>query len=549
MDDTKTPILPVRRTTGNTLKERMSENAYEKILPARYLRKDENGDVIETQEEMFERVAENIALAEVPHFRQSNNDRITIQKDGVPTKVTEKNINRFSYSEIVPYLTEEERNRFREVKDCFVEVLTNLHFVPNTPTLMNAGGELQQLSACFVMSPEDDIDDIHDKARKAALVFQSGGGVGYSFSRLRPYGDQVGSTGGIASGPITFMRTYDQMCETIAQGGARRGAQMGILRVDHPDIIEFVHAKNKDVSLAHSLRLNDPDDPSYTLFSEALVEARGLIDSEGRVPKHLRNAVEGHLSNFNISVAVTDAFMSALKGDTTYELVNPRTGQVHIATKHTVEMWDRYGLGHLIEAGKPMEVPAKEIWDRIIAGAHSNGEPGVIFIDRINEMHSFDVEKHPEHEILATNPCFTGDVRVWTVDGPKRFDELAETGEDVLVLTETDEGNLEYRIMRNPRWTGDHKTLTVTLDNGAKIRCTENHNFYLYNGEKVEAKDLREGSSLSSLYRYKANSKGYLKLANGKEEVLEHHVNVSAITGRRPNYPEEHCHHIDGDTS
>jgi len=275
----------------------------------------------------------------------------------------------------------------------------------NSPTLMNAGDELQQLSACFVNSPEDDIDDIHQTAKEAASVFQSGGGMGYAFWRLRPYGDPVGSTGGIASGPITFMRTYDQMCETIAQGGARRGAQMGVMRVSHPDVIQFIHAKNKDVSLAHTLRLNDPDDFTHNSFADALEEARELIDDEGRVPKHLRNAVEGHLSNFNISVGVTHDFMDAVKAGEEYTFTNPRTGEPHVATEQTKELYGMFGLGEYVEVGEVLSVPAEEIWERIVEGAHENGEPGVIYLERVNDEHSFDVEEHPDHQILATNPC------------------------------------------------------------------------------------------------------------------------------------------------
>jgi len=168
------------------------------------------------------------------------------------------NVNKFAYETIVPELPDSIANHVESVADEFEELMTELSFMPNSPTLMNAGDELQQLSACFVDSPGDDITDIHQTMKEAAEVFQSGGGMGYAFWKLRPYGDSVGSTGGIASGPITFMRTYDQMCETIAQGGARRGAQMGVMRISHPDVIQFIHAKNKDVSLAHSLRLNDP---------------------------------------------------------------------------------------------------------------------------------------------------------------------------------------------------------------------------------------------------------------------------------------------------
>nr|WP_049907335.1 adenosylcobalamin-dependent ribonucleoside-diphosphate reductase [Halovivax asiaticus] len=422
--------LPVKRNEGETLADRMTDNAYENILPARYLRKDADGELIETQEDLFDRVGKNIALAEAVYEANNQDVEITVSpdqlkpdhprrdelaaevfgagttvEDDVETTLTEHNVNKFAYDTIVPELPASVREHVEDVTETFVEGMSSLSFMPNSPTLMNAGDELQQLSACFVMSPQDDLSNIHETAKKAAEVFQSGGGVGYGFWQLRPYGDSVGSTGGIASGPITFMRTYDQLCETIAQGGTRRGAQMGIMRVSHPDVIEFIHAKNKDVSLAHCLRLNDPDDYTYTTFSEALEEARGLIDEDGRVPKHLRNAVEGHLSNFNISVGVTDDFMDAVQNGGEYTFTNPRTEEPHIATAETKEMYSRYDLGEHVEVGEPLSIPAELVWERIVEGAHENGEPGVIYLERVNKEHSFDVEKHPDHRIKATNPC------------------------------------------------------------------------------------------------------------------------------------------------
>ncbi|WP_436343999.1 adenosylcobalamin-dependent ribonucleoside-diphosphate reductase [Natronorubrum sp. FCH18a] len=422
--------LPIKRTDGNTLEERMTDNAYHNILPARYLRKDADGDLVETQEDLFERVGTNIALAEAVYEAEKRDLEITVTPDqlkpdhprrdelaaevfgegttaadDVETVLTERNVNKFAYDTIVPELPDEVRAHVEDVAETFIEGMSELSFMPNSPTLMNAGDELQQLSACFVMSPDDDLSDIHETAKKAAEVFQSGGGVGYGFWQLRPFGDSVGSTGGIASGPITFMRTYDQLCETIAQGGTRRGAQMGIMRVSHPDVIEFIHAKNKDVSLAHTLRLNDPDDYTYTTFSEALEEARSLIDEDGRVPKHLRNAVEGHLSNFNISVGVTDDFMEAVQNGEEYTFTNPRTEEPHIATEETKEMYSRYDLGEHVEVGEPLSIPAELIFERIVEGAHENGEPGVIYLERVNKQHSFDVEKQEDHQILATNPC------------------------------------------------------------------------------------------------------------------------------------------------
>jgi len=421
--------LPIKRTTGDTLEDRLTANAYHNILPARYLRKNTDGDHIEEQEDLFPRVAKNIALAEVvyesddpvevspdqlkpDHPRRDElaeevfGDGVSPEDTEETVELTESNVNKFAYDTVVPELDDESvREHVEAQREEFQQLMADLSFMPNSPTLMNAGDELQQLSACFVDSPDDDITDIHQTAKEAAEVFQSGGGMGYAFWKLRPYGDTVGSTGGIASGPLTFMETFDQMCETIAQGGARRGAQMAVMRVSHPDVIEFIHAKNKDVSLAHTLKLNDPDDYTYTEFSEALEEARELIDEDGRVPEHLRNAVEGHLSNFNISVGVTDGFMEALENGEEYTFTNPRTEEPHIATEETKEMYSRYGLGDYVTPGEELTLPAELVWERIVQGAHENGEPGVIYLERVNKQHSFDVEEHPEHRILATNPC------------------------------------------------------------------------------------------------------------------------------------------------
>ena len=420
--------LPTKRITGDTLEERLTDNAYSKILPSRYLERDADGELIETQEELFDRVAKNLAIPEAIHPGK----KVWITKDVVKeyhlgsdeiddvfgrddkVQLSESNAKYVDHDRLVDYLQEEGyRDALEQVEKktyLFRDLMETLSFIPNSPNLMNAGGELQQLSACFVDSPDDDMNDIHDTAREAALTFQSGGGMGYSFSNLRPYGDQVGSTGGIASGPITFMRTFDQMTETIAQGGKRRGAQMGVMRVTHPDIIHFIHAKDEDVSLSRALRLNDPKDPQNASLKEALEEAREILRDNNELPNYLRNAIESHLSNFNISVAVTDEFMNAMKSGDDYELINPRTGEVHIATEETKEMYELFGMGEYVEVGEPLELPAEVIWDRIIEGAHSNGEPGVVYIDRIHKEHSFPAESTPssetgEYEILGTNPC------------------------------------------------------------------------------------------------------------------------------------------------
>jgi len=514
--------LPAKRTDGETAAERLTGNAYHNILPARYLKKDSQGRPVEQQEDLFERVAKNIALAEVVYEADKRDTEVTVtpeqvkpdhprrgelaaeafgvqsplydSADGVPedldeardhlateeATLTEYNVSKFAYDTVVPEASDEVATAAEEWYETYREAMERLSWMPNSPTLMNAGDELQQLSACFVLSPDDDITDIHDTSRQAAEIFQSGGGTGYAFWRLRPYGDKVGSTGGIASGPITFMRTYDQLCATIAQGGARRGAQMAVMRVSHPDVLQFVHAKNKDVSLARTLRLNDPDDYTHTNFVDALDEARELIDEDGRVPEHLRNAVEGHLSNFNISVGITDDFMEAAENGEQYTFINPRTGEPHEATEHTKELYERFGLGEHVEVGEPLSVPAEEVWERIVSGAHENGEPGVVFIDRINDEHSFPVESTPEaeydkHEILATNPCVTGDTLISTDNGLVPAEDLYEQGTAQEVVIDGRLSEDPIKEASSVYKTGEKDVYRLTTEEGYELRLTADH--------------------------------------------------------------------------
>ncbi len=312
------------------------------VLKARYLLRNGQGNVMETPEEMFKRVAHTIASSEALY-------------GGNP----------------------------QEWKTKFYDAMSNLLFLPNTPALINAGKDIGQLAACFVLPVDDSMKSIFDSLKNAALILQSGGGTGFSFSKLRPRADIVKSTSGIASGPVSFMRIYDTATEVIKQGGARRGANMGILRIDHPDIIEFIKIK--------------------------------------------RNVKE--LSNFNISVAVTDAFMRALKNNSEYALINPRS---------------RRTAGYL---------KAGEVFNEMVESAWETGDPGLVFIDRINR----DNPTPRIGEIESTNPCgeqpllpfeacVLGSINLSKAVKPETRDKRQETNKDKNSSFVTRHSSLNYDI-------------------------------------------------------------------------------------------------------
>ena len=272
----------------------LSENA-EVVMDRRIVARNNSGDPTETSQECFRRVAHNLAEAE-KHFGASDKEQSAVE-------------------------------------EMFYRLISSLNFVPNSPTLVNAGRDLQQLSACFVLPVPDSIDGIFTAVRHTAVIHKSGGGTGFAFSRLRPASDRVQSTMGVASGPVSFMKVFDAATEAIKQGGTRRGANMGILRVDHPEIDGFISMKS-DMST---------------------------------------------LTNFNISAAVTDDFMEALENDKEYNLVNPNTDEVVGRNK------------------------AASVWSALVENAWANGDPGVIFIDRINDSRANPVpDRGP---IESTNPC------------------------------------------------------------------------------------------------------------------------------------------------
>ncbi|MBI2107103.1 adenosylcobalamin-dependent ribonucleoside-diphosphate reductase [Candidatus Woesearchaeota archaeon] len=324
-------------------------------LKERYLKKDDKGKVIEIPEEMFRRVASNIAKAD--SFYKSSKDQV------------------------------------KETEDSFYEMMTNMEFLPNSPTLMNAGRDLQQLSGCFVLPIGDSMEDIFGAAMKGALVHKSGGGTGYSFSKLRPKNSRVKSTSGIASGPVSFIYVFNVYTETVKQGGTRRGANMGILRVNHPDIRDFIHAKgelneiNREVitNLKKDLNLED-DDPYILTLKRKLLERT-------------------QLNNFNLSVGLTEEFMKAAKEDDYFELKDPHTGKVSERIK------------------------AKGLLEEIVDQSWKTGDPGIIFLDRINRgnptPHTGEIEStNPcgEQPLLANESCNLGSINLSKFVKNKKID-------------------------------------------------------------------------------------------------------------------------------
>jgi ribonucleoside-diphosphate reductase alpha chain len=350
----RSEIREIKKLLGVTDDLKLTPNAVE-VLRARYLLRDEEGNIIETPGQMLMRVARYIGLVDALYWTE-----VYDRKGDQPTRAAEldyddyepkrANLSRYefemlrklysrlgaegrmrlSFMDLINLIEERWDQLYEETIEVFHQTMMNRYFLPNSPTLMNAGAPLGQLSACFVIPIEDSIESIFDALKATATIHKSGGGTGFDFSRLRPRGDIVKTTSGVASGPVSFMRIFDTATEVIKQGGKRRGANMGILRVDHVDIEEFIKAKR-----------------------------------------------DGGFRNFNISIAVSDTFMKAVRANMEYPLINPRSGEVI------------------------KKVKARHIFNLIVTNAWETGDPGLLFIDTVNRHNP------TPHlgRIEATNPC------------------------------------------------------------------------------------------------------------------------------------------------
>ena len=354
------------------------------VLNRRYLIKDPETDLpAEKPENMFLRVSENLSQAD------------------------------YNYGAV--------EEQVKETINTFYGVMRRLEFIPNSPTLMNAGRELQQLSACFVIPIEDDLDAIFTHVKETALIHKSGGGTGFSFSRLRPEGDKVKSTGGVASGPCSFIRAFDTATDVVKQGGTRRGANMGVLSVYHPDVMKFICSKRDGVSL----------------------------------------------SNFNISIAVDQEFIEKARNREEYNVFNPRTKE------------------------KYSTLNAGEVFDSIIENAWHTGDPGLLFIDRINA----DNPNPQLGEIESTNPCVTGDTIVYTNRGLRKIKELMADSQLHLIATDSrfHTGNLN---LSTAVWeSGIKPVFRLRTKEGYEVRLTAEHKVMTTNGWKP-ASELQHGDQI-----------------------------------------------------
>ncbi|MEW6083196.1 MAG: ribonucleotide reductase N-terminal alpha domain-containing protein [Chloroflexota bacterium] len=408
-EQVKNGLLPTPPMPKDLPRANLTDNARQ-VLMKRYVRRGDDGKPAETVEEMFWRVAYHVAKVEA--MWDADIEKRTIE---------------------------------------YYHLLSSKKFFPNSPTFTGAGTPLGQLAACFVLPITDDMGrdsaGIFQTLRDAALIQQTGGGNGFSFSRLRPHGAMVQTSAGQATGPVGFLRVYDHAFGEIAQGGTRRGANMAVLRVDHPDVEEFITCK-----------IN-----------------------------------ENQITNFNISVGITDAFMRAVKNKEEWELRFPDLKEMkQKGFSGTLEQAEAAGI--TIHSYK--KIKARELFDKIVRQAHHNGEPGVLFLDAANRSnpvpHLYPLE--------ATNPCITGETLIYTEQGLRRADELAAEGVEIHVATDARFGTNTFLPATHVFQTGTKPVYRLMTREGYELRLTEDHRVMTSRGW-VEARHLRLGDRVHILNR------------------------------------------------
>ncbi|MDD2922265.1 MAG: ribonucleotide reductase N-terminal alpha domain-containing protein, partial [Anaerolineales bacterium] len=402
-------LLPTIPMPKDLPQAQLTDNARQ-VLMKRYVRRGDDGKPAETVEEMFWRVAYHVAKVE----------------DQWGADVQKRTVE-------------------------YYYLLSSKKFFPNSPTFTGAGTPLGQLAACFVLPITDDMGrdsaGIFQTLRDAALIQQTGGGNGFSFSRLRPKDSLVKTSAGRATGPVGFLRVYDHAFGAVAQGGSRRGANMGVLRVDHPDVEEFIESKTN----------------------------------------------ENHITNFNISVGITDAFMRAVKNDEDWELRFPDLFDVkEKGFSGTIEQAEAAG----VKINVYKKVRARDLFNRIVKQAHHNGEPGILFLDAANRgnpvPHMYQLE--------STNPCVTGDALIYTESGLRRADELAAEGAAISVATDARFGRETFLPATHVFQTGVKPVYRLMTREGYELRLTEDHRVMTSRGW-VEARNLNSGDRVHILNR------------------------------------------------
>jgi len=394
-----------------------------RVLKSRYLKKDEEGNLIESPAEMFERVAIQVALPSLfydPKIYEEEGDNnfptddIKIEEDlkvgdfelnqyhkealiRLYRKFEEKGQMKESWGDFLSLLKDDYFDQYAKEIEAYYDLMTERKFIPNTPALVNFGRELGMGLACFVLPMEDSLEGIMDALKRASIIFKSGGGVGYNFSRLRPEGDYISSTGGESSGPISFMTLFDKMTDVVKQGGIRRGASMGIMNSDHPDVEDFITAKKNNE----------------------------------------------RLNNFNLSVFIKEDFWEHYEEDKPYPLKNPRTGKV------------------------VKKVDPEALLDLIVYQGWESAEPGVIFDDNVNEYNPF---LESLGRVDTCNPCVTDDSWVMTSEGPRQVKELIGEKTEVIVDGEkwSNQGEGFFK-------TGTKKVFKLKTEEGFELKLTDNH--------------------------------------------------------------------------